>query len=119
MSTENVGESSAAGAAAGANNAPTKKTPTKNTPKKTPTKNTPTKTAADAPINTFLFFGIKSKDFRYLSQFFESCFVENSITYLTAEHYFHMSKAKMFDRMEAFEQMGMTKEPADVERMGG
>jgi predicted NAD-dependent protein-ADP-ribosyltransferase YbiA (DUF1768 family) len=45
--------------------------------------------------NTIYFFGQKN-DWRELSQFYESTFLENGETYMSTEQWYHAAKASCF-----------------------
>lgn len=53
-----------------------------------------------------------------LSQWWPSPFVENGITYQTAEHYMMAKKALLFNDQEVFEKILTTESPKDVKDLG-
>lgn len=52
------------------------------------------------------------------SQWFESSFTLNGITYLTAEHYMMAEKARLFEDQETLSQIVAAKSPALVKKLG-
>jgi ribA/ribD-fused uncharacterized protein len=53
-----------------------------------------------------------------LSQWWPSCFVEDGVEYLTAEHYMMARKAKLFGDEIIFEKILCKKSPKDVKDLG-
>lgn len=53
-----------------------------------------------------------------LSQWWASDFIEEGITYKTAEHYMMAQKAKLFNDMEVFERIISKTSPKDVKNLG-
>ncbi|MBC6109914.1 NADAR family protein [Pedobacter sp. CCM 8938] len=53
-----------------------------------------------------------------LSQWWEATFMENGLSYLTAEHYMMAKKARLFNDEEVFEKILTKKLPKDVKDLG-
>ncbi|TCD08624.1 NADAR family protein [Pedobacter frigidisoli] len=53
-----------------------------------------------------------------LSQWWEATFIENGVSYLTAEHYMMAQKARLFNDEEVFEKILTEKSPRDVKDLG-
>jgi len=53
-----------------------------------------------------------------MSQWWPSVFIEEGITYKTAEHYMMAQKAKLFNDMEIFEKIVLKESPKDVKDLG-
>jgi len=81
------------------------------------------KTLSEGEVDFLMFWGHhSSRDGSIiktcLSQWWPSPFVENDITYQTAEHYMMAKKALLFNDQQVFEKVLTKKAPKDVKDLG-